>query len=75
MEDDNIIVKWAQEDVETSHNLLNKKNIYIYTYTYICFVLRSTRNGVNIQFSCHHAISSSRVCNPIIRLANLLVDI
>jgi len=27
MEDeDNIIVKWAQEDVETSHNLLNNNN-------------------------------------------------
>jgi len=25
--EDNIIVKWAQEDVETSYNLLN---IYIY---------------------------------------------
>ena len=24
-EEDNIIVKWAQEDVETSYNLLNKK--------------------------------------------------
>ena len=24
MEEDNIIVKWAQEDVETSYNLLNK---------------------------------------------------
>ena len=23
-EEDNIIVKWAQEDVETSYNLLNK---------------------------------------------------
>jgi len=28
-----IIVKWAQEDVETSNNLLN--NIYIYIYIYI----------------------------------------
>ena len=28
-EEDNIIVKWAQEDVETSYNLLN--NIYIYS--------------------------------------------
>jgi len=27
-EEDNIIVKWAQEDVETLKNLLNKKNIY-----------------------------------------------
>ena len=26
-EEDNIIVKWAQEDVETSYNLLNKKNL------------------------------------------------
>jgi len=24
-EEDNIIVKWAQEDVETSYNLLNKR--------------------------------------------------
>ena len=23
-EEDNIVVNWAQEDVETSHNLLNK---------------------------------------------------
>ena len=29
-EEDNIIVKWAQEDVETSYNLLNNNNIYIY---------------------------------------------
>ena len=26
MEEDNIIVKWAQEDVETSYNLLNNNN-------------------------------------------------
>ena len=31
-EEGNIIVKWAQEDVETSYNLLN---IYIYVYIYI----------------------------------------
>jgi len=24
MEEDNIIVKWAQEDIETSYSLLNK---------------------------------------------------
>jgi len=29
-----VIVKWAQEDVEMSNNLLN--NIYIYIYIYIC---------------------------------------
>ena len=28
-EEDNIIVKWAQEDVETSYNLLNKINISV----------------------------------------------
>ena len=26
-EEDNIIVKWAQEDVETSYNLLNKNKL------------------------------------------------
>jgi len=26
-EEDNIIVKWAQEDVETSYNLLNNNNM------------------------------------------------
>ena len=31
-EKDKIIVKWAQEDVETSNNQLN--NIYIYIYIY-----------------------------------------
>ena len=31
-EEDNIIIKWAQEDVETSYSLLN---IYIYIYIYI----------------------------------------
>ena len=25
-EEDNIIVKWAQEDVETSYNLINNNN-------------------------------------------------
>ena len=34
-EEDNIIVKWAQEDVETSYNLLNKLYIYIYIYIFI----------------------------------------
>ena len=29
-EEDNVIVKWAQEDVETSYNLLNNNN-KIYT--------------------------------------------
>jgi len=28
-EKDNIVVKWAQEDVETSNNLLNKKLQYL----------------------------------------------
>ena len=28
-EEDNIIVKWAQEDVETSFNLLNKTDHYL----------------------------------------------
>jgi len=32
-EEDNIIVKRVQEDVETSNNLIN--NIYIYIYIYI----------------------------------------
>ena len=39
MEEDNIIVKWAQEDVETSCNLLNNNNNNnnnnIHTHTYI----------------------------------------
>ena len=30
-EEDNVIIKWALEDVETSYNLLNNNNnIYIY---------------------------------------------
>ena len=29
-EEDNIIVKWAQEDVETSYNLLNNNNLARY---------------------------------------------
>ena len=31
-EKDKIIVKWAQEDVETSNNMLNKLYIYICIY-------------------------------------------
>ena len=31
-EKENIIVKWAQEDVETLYSLLNKLYIYIYIY-------------------------------------------
>jgi len=30
-----VIVKWAQEDVEMSNNLLNNIYIYIYIYMYI----------------------------------------
>ena len=33
-EEDNIIVKWAQEDVETSYNLLNN-NLLTYLPTYL----------------------------------------
>jgi len=33
-EKDKIIIKWAQEDVETSNNLLNKY-IYIYILNYL----------------------------------------
>ena len=29
-EEDTIIVKWAQEDVETLYNLLNNNNIHFY---------------------------------------------
>ena len=29
-EEDNIIVKWAQEDVETSYNLLNNNKVTVY---------------------------------------------
>ena len=39
-EKDKIIVKWAQEDVETSNNLLNK-----YTYIYIAIFLHYPING------------------------------
>ena len=28
-EEDNTIVKWAQEDVETSYNLLNKIKLFV----------------------------------------------
>ena len=39
-EEDNIIVKWAQEDVETSYSLLNNNNnnnnnYYYYYYYYV----------------------------------------
>ena len=35
-EEDNIIVKWAQEDVETSYNLLHNNNNNIYIYVCVC---------------------------------------
>ena len=34
MEEDNVIIKWAQEDVETLYNLLNN-DIYIYIYLFV----------------------------------------
>jgi len=35
-EEDNIIVKWAQEDVETLYTLLNNNNnIYLLTYSVV----------------------------------------
>ena len=36
-EEDNIIVKWAQEDVETSYKLLNKKKYNLFYY--IIFII------------------------------------
>ena len=42
-EEDNIIVKWAQEDVETSHNLLNK---------YIKFITTHGRMNVRLYHEC-----------------------
>jgi len=47
-EEDNTIVKWAQEDVETSYNLLN---IYIYIYIYVCMYVCS-REIHSIYFHC-----------------------
>ena len=38
-EEDNIIVKWAQEDVERSYSLLNNNNIHIYIFTYILYYI------------------------------------
>ena len=35
-EEDKLIVKWAQEDVETSNNLLN----YYYYYYYYCYMIQ-----------------------------------
>jgi len=35
-EENNIIVKWAQEDVETSYNLLNRLYMYMYIGVYTC---------------------------------------
>jgi len=41
-EEDNIIVKWAQEDVETSYNLLNNNKIKTVVLTYdINFIIRT----------------------------------
>ena len=58
-EKDKIIVKWAQEDVETSNNLLN--NIYTRIYIYMDYKPRLSvrvtviqaeqkRNGVLLSF-------------------------
>jgi len=50
-EKDKIIVKWAQEDVETSKNMLNKFYIYIYTIrnTHAHFVIGLNKNTIVFQ--------------------------
>jgi len=40
-EKDKIIVKWAQEDVETSNNLLNNNNICKYNKNNFTFLVSS----------------------------------
>ena len=49
MEEDNIIVKWAQEDVETSYNLLNNFTLLLgciqyqmYEYTHHTVIWTNT---------------------------------
>jgi len=50
MEEDNIIVKWAQEDVETSYNLLNNNfNTVICTSSYN----KSKQTHNNFYFQRH----------------------
>ena len=41
-EEDNVIVKWAQEDVETSYNLLNNNN-YNFIFGYLTVALRTNK--------------------------------
>ena len=52
-EEDIITVKWAQEDVETSYNMLN-----IYIYIYILFIY--THTYTKSLFSCffHYIVTS-----------------
>ena len=55
-EEDNIIVKWAQEDVETSYNLLNKYYYYYYYYYY---------SGAFSCFDKHIYVSTSTLIPPV----------
>jgi len=52
-EEDNIIVIWVQEDVETSYNLLNK-----YIYIYIFYIYIHTVTPLTIYASFLHNLLS-----------------
>jgi len=63
-EEDNIIVKWAQEDVETSYNLLNNNNNNIFfqvtdyeAYKYIHTIVLPAVYFLHSGFEyCHQGI-------------------
>ena len=62
-EEDNIIVKWAQEDVETSYSLLNNNNnnIYIYIYASECNVRQNSCSEVK-----NACVSNDKFHSPLI---------
>jgi len=62
-EEDPIIVKWTQEDVETFYNLLNNNNnnnMYIYVCVCVCVCVWSTKSKPNpIYFRRRNVVRQS----------------
>jgi len=68
-EEDNIIVKWAQEDVETSYNLLNKNKNKILLLVQCTDIAADRPPAISVHctkavYTVKCAPEDGRVCRP-----------
>ena len=60
-EEDNIIVRWAQEDVETLYSVINNNNYYFYLKEHGTYEINST----SLCLKVFHTMSHMLLCSSL----------